>query len=642
MDREKQRESFPEIIICFSMIIWFSTEILSAMQFLTYTAIRTIWIIFGLLSVLLMLKRMKSGKGSAWIYAKDKLKEDVWRGGQWFERLLSVLILLLALIMFILSYTIVPNNWDSMTYHMARVANWIQNRSVAYYSTSILRQLYYSNFTEYIILHLCLLLKSDKLVNIVQWLAYVLSAVMTYKISIKLGTDKRGALFSALLFMLCPLAIAESMTTQVDLLATMYLLMIAWFILKIGKSPLPLCSSENMHNIVFCACSIGFGYLTKSSICFMVPLLLLWLLLVCLKKQESVMTIFKSVVLAAGIIILLAFPSFVRNYKSTGNILALEQVAGNLMVKTISPRYLLLNGCKNLTLEIAGEEQPDAFWQMTVKLADYLQVDIEDLEISAYYGYSEGRGAVKSYHHDTAGARTLFLISGIVCIFAILHLLYSLIKKKKRKEVINLTYICSLLCSTGTMLFCIRWQPWGTRLLMPILPLICIFIGYTINAEKEYRYMNILVMSIVLLLMLPDGIRTIKMQADSYAQAVWDGEARFDLYFLNRQEETEPYRELTATAEKMGAKNIGLLLGGDTYEYPLWVALKNENTTIHPIVLSDKNIFWQPECILAVHTGDMEIGTCIEYGTDIYRCIWNYGENADYAILWAESVDRIS
>ena len=42
-----------------------------------------------------------------------------------------------------------PNNWDSMTYHLARVANWIDHHSVRHYPTHILRQLYMGPWAEF-------------------------------------------------------------------------------------------------------------------------------------------------------------------------------------------------------------------------------------------------------------------------------------------------------------------------------------------------------------------------------------------------------------------------------------------------------------------------------------------------------------
>jgi hypothetical protein len=48
----------------------------------------------------------------------------------------------------------VPIAWDSMSYHLARVAHWSQNHAVAFYPTHIVRQLYQPPLAEYAILHL--------------------------------------------------------------------------------------------------------------------------------------------------------------------------------------------------------------------------------------------------------------------------------------------------------------------------------------------------------------------------------------------------------------------------------------------------------------------------------------------------------
>ena len=66
-----------------------------------------------------------------------------------------------------------PNTWDSMTYHMPRVAHWSQAGSVAHYPTHILRQLWLGPWARSSrSLHLYLLTGGDRLANLVQWLAF--------------------------------------------------------------------------------------------------------------------------------------------------------------------------------------------------------------------------------------------------------------------------------------------------------------------------------------------------------------------------------------------------------------------------------------------------------------------------------------
>lgn len=111
-----------------------------------------------------------------------------------------------------------------------------------------------------------LIFQDDQMVNLVQWFAYVASGYMLYRIVRELKLNRVYALVAALLYMLCPLAIAESVTTQVDLVGTMWCLIFAYFALMIGKSSMPLNFRHNLISVALCAASIGLGYLTKSSI----------------------------------------------------------------------------------------------------------------------------------------------------------------------------------------------------------------------------------------------------------------------------------------------------------------------------------------------------------------------------------------
>ena len=51
--------------------------------------------------------------------------------------LLFWLLLPMGVVLLFLALLYPPNNYDSMTYHMARVAHWIQNQSIGHYPTSL-------------------------------------------------------------------------------------------------------------------------------------------------------------------------------------------------------------------------------------------------------------------------------------------------------------------------------------------------------------------------------------------------------------------------------------------------------------------------------------------------------------------------
>src|SRR5574341_105350 len=56
-------------------------------------------------------------------------------------RLMLASTMLLILTLGALAITLPTTNWDSMTYHMARVMHWVQDQSVAHYPTTNGRQL---------------------------------------------------------------------------------------------------------------------------------------------------------------------------------------------------------------------------------------------------------------------------------------------------------------------------------------------------------------------------------------------------------------------------------------------------------------------------------------------------------------------
>jgi hypothetical protein len=104
----------------------------------------------------------------------------------------------------------VPNNWDSMTYHLPRIEHWLQNRSLDYYPTSIDRQLDLNPFAEELILALRSIIDAYPLANMIQWLSFAGCIMVIGAICRQLGGSRKAQTLAHALGSTLPIAILEA------------------------------------------------------------------------------------------------------------------------------------------------------------------------------------------------------------------------------------------------------------------------------------------------------------------------------------------------------------------------------------------------------------------------------------------------
>jgi hypothetical protein len=112
-----------------------------------------------------------------------------------------------------------PNNWDSMTYRLARVAHWLQLGAVGAYDTNVARQVVLPPGAEYLVLVLQGISGSDRLASLVQFGAWILLAAAAPPLARIFGAPRRLAPYAAILVAASPLAVQEASSTQNDLVA---------------------------------------------------------------------------------------------------------------------------------------------------------------------------------------------------------------------------------------------------------------------------------------------------------------------------------------------------------------------------------------------------------------------------------------
>ena len=111
-----------------------------------------------------------------------------------------------------------PNNWDSMHYHLARVAAWHAQRDLGYFPTHNSIENAYPQNAELLVLWTVTFLGRDVVAALPQLLASLATATSVFVIARRIGYERRASAFSALLFPTLTIVALESVTTQNDLI----------------------------------------------------------------------------------------------------------------------------------------------------------------------------------------------------------------------------------------------------------------------------------------------------------------------------------------------------------------------------------------------------------------------------------------
>ncbi|MFN3848670.1 MAG: hypothetical protein ACK4NY_04545 [Spirosomataceae bacterium] len=128
----------------------------------------------------------------------------------------------------------VPNEWDSMTGHLAKCAYYLQNGNMNRMQGTTWTIDFYPNSLpslQIFFYHLA----GEKGFRIIHFASYWVSILAMYGIAQKLYKDFTIAVLVALLMALLPTAIVQAANTETDLVMTAYLGCLAYFILTINE-----------------------------------------------------------------------------------------------------------------------------------------------------------------------------------------------------------------------------------------------------------------------------------------------------------------------------------------------------------------------------------------------------------------------
>lgn len=593
--------------ICWTAYMYLLTEILSVLRILNQISVAIGW---GFFIIILLIVYLRIGKQ---IVIADEIK-----GIKSFLFKEPILVFIGAVAL-LLAVVTIPYNWDSMTYHLARLNYWKQYQSVAHYSTNIIRQITSPVLSEFVNLNIYVLMKgNDIFLQLLQCVSFLTNTAILYGIAAKLGCRKRLCFLAGFLFMTMPIAFGEALTTQVDHFAALWTFAVVYILLDyVDINKKFEFNKKTVLDTIFMSASIAFAYLAKPSVMFAILLFAIWLLIVCIQRKESVSVILKLLICSVCIMGIILAPEVGRNLYTFHAIS--DPIAGaRQLIGRKNPRYVFINFLKNFIWNFPNIYWKDCTEQLTnfaYKMAEILKVEINAPSISED-GKIFAMRVAQDYGHDTA-------INPIIIFTLICSLMLQLFNRKEQKDnKITRSYLAVSIASF--LLFCavLRWEPYVTRYMIAYLGLLCPAAAIMIQDFGEKIERKKFYYALIGIIFFTSAVEMASMVEYHVEKAEYDkaDDSRISGYFYWQPGSMySAHLEMQSIVKEQGYKNIGLITLEDSYDYPVFEMLEPyvdriEHINVDNVTNVYEDMEFLPDCIIVLEDSDVEEiychGTC--------------------------------
>jgi 4-amino-4-deoxy-L-arabinose transferase-like glycosyltransferase len=551
------QETLIQAGLLWSAFLVFGTEFLSLFKMLTPLGISLLWLLGG--CILAFLHWRKATLSLGWANLRQLISTIKIRG---LDRVMLLLITITLVILFITGILSPPNIHDVMTYHMSRVMQWVQNRSLAFFPTAITWQLWMPPFGEFSLLHWVLLGSGDWLTFLPQWFSLVLTMVAVSGITEKFSTKKRSLWLSALFVLTLPIIVLQASGAKNDIILAFLFAALAYYVIKAANQEL------RTFDFLLAGITVGLGLLTKGNFPFFALPLLAWLLFLAIKKIPW-QKIFLFILIGLVAVAALNAGHWIRNTQTFGGPFNVGDANFTLNAR-FGLDVVISNYARNAARQMMSVAPLDnIIINMLTHLHAILGVPLFDQTIT--HGPTHFYSALN--REEVASNPLHFGITIFVFIFLLVRVLLG---KKREAETWQPIFL-GLSAIAGMIIFSavFRWQTWGGRYFIPYYILFAPVVGVVIG-EKFPRW-TVWVVSLLLVIIMVHPLINNHSRSFSWAEAnrnsVWRM-SRKGLQFANYQIYEGAVLELTQEMGDSGCRTYGLVVGLNSPEYLIWASLR--------------------------------------------------------------------
>jgi len=561
------REAILAAAVVWGLVLTIITETLSFLEAFSFLAVLSSWILMAMVLTILY-SRFRNGAGISRETVSSIAPPP-------FSLLLPIgfIVALTGLIAVVAP----PNNYDSMTYHLSRVAHWIQNHDVQPYPSNIDRQLFMPPWAEFAIAHFQILSGDDRLANSVQWLSMTGSLVGVSLIARQLGGDRNTQWLAALIAVCLPMGILQGSSTQSDYVVSFWLVCFAYYVMSLVSMKQPIIRPLG----ILAGISLGLALLTKPTAYLFALPFIVWLTIDMVRKMGAKSLTPALAILAIAFIINAGH--YLRNWEVFNSPIAPASTSEGSSLTNLSVindgefEAVIWRFASNLIRNPASQMAVPFYYGNRI-----VEVAVEKIERLLAL-----RGNVRSFrieprqnHEDYAGNPFHLLLIGFSGAVIIGQL------KRVSPSMIH-WYVASLL--GGYLIFClyINWNVWITRLQLPLLvlwsaPIAIALSGLALARARLYSVVFLVIASQYWLFC--NETRPLIGKGNIFSMPRWEQ------YFRNsRPSFTAQYTHAASLLRDRGCAQVGLWLGYDSWEYPLWILLKRDDLRIEHIRVGNES-----------------------------------------------------
>jgi len=461
-----------------------------------------------------------------------------------------------------------PNTFDAMAYHLPRVVQWIQHHGVTFYPVEYLQQLLQPPGAEYLVLNLHVLAQGDRFDNLPQFAGFAGSVAGVSLIARFLGAGRSGQVLAAVLAATIPQGVLAASGAKNDAVLSFWLVSMCCALFMYSREPDRLRAG-------WAGASLGLSLLTKGTGYVYAP----WLAMACFlcwpsrvrRGALSHLPLFLVVALSINL------AAFARNAAFAGSPLVCTSVNYDGVFKFTNDRYdvatVVSNVIRNAALHLATPSQ--AVNDRVVRAVEALIRKLGREPNDPGSTWTSARFGIEapSRHEDTMPntVHVLLIVSAVSGLFWFLA--RSLAKRDtcpEWKAGPSGTVLFSAGCTCAFLAFCLvlRWQPWHTRLHLPLFLLWAAPLGAIVGRtwpRRVVQFLAALLIAGAVVLALTNRLRPLVGTESILARP------RESLYFTGAASYAAAYRAIAGFVLSTGCRQVGF--EPIPFEYPLLALL---------------------------------------------------------------------